>query len=175
MLNVDLNCVTLWVTVLTSLISSCVCVSPFCRVCYMTCMSCRVSQFTVSSYWWLLPDKPAAANDEEIYDDVDSQSVPPLPPLSRYSHTSHCLDPAWPHLFFIHYLSFYILFYFILSFYTPAFQTLKAKPRLTRWTQRSRRRWRKRRRSSGKSLKLVFLLFLWKCLLFGCIYPFRSD
>lgn len=31
----------------------------------------------------LTPDQPAAAFDEEVYDDVDSQVLPPPPPLSR--------------------------------------------------------------------------------------------
>lgn len=43
-----------------------------------------------NSHHWLLPcviaDQPGA--DEEIYDDVDSQNLPPLPPLSRYNYNS---------------------------------------------------------------------------------------
>lgn len=41
--------------------------------------------------------------------------------------------------------------------FSPAFQFWKAKARLKRWTQRSRRSLRKRRKTSGKSLKFVSL------------------
>lgn len=34
-------------------------------------------------FYYILIDKPGAAIDEEIYDDVDGQNAPPLPPLSR--------------------------------------------------------------------------------------------
>lgn len=121
-------------------------------------------------YHHIITDQPGATIDEEIYDDVDSQSLPPPPPLSRYSNinvkTKQFDSNSQPSRVMIssvfkaidyNGLLFCILF---LLFCAPAFQPWKEKARLTRWTQRSRRGLRKRRRNSGKSLKSDPPLFL---------------
>lgn len=49
----------------------------------LPCELCIVSVWFMTTSGCNITDQPSAAIDEEVYDDVDSASFPPLPPLSR--------------------------------------------------------------------------------------------
>lgn len=104
-------------------------------------------------------DKPGAT-DEEIYDDVDSQTFHPPPPISRYI-LKHNITLVWNKDKNTNIL-------LILCFYL-AFHSRKPKAKLKRWTQKSWKSLRKRRRTSEKSLKSVSYMFFYLLIsLFNC-------